>query len=278
MNPPVSTPLFPPLPDASPLRNWIAGGTALAGASLAASGVIGGTVQIDLLNNSYTNGTGGNQLDLDLTGDGVDDLAGLTGEAVPITLGSLNLNYNGTRVRVFSGSVPFGLAQFKAGVFGGVPFKQFLAGKAFSGTSFGGPVAKVASVNSGTVNQFPALQEYFALIPVTFTDSRINRGAATNGYVETRSYNVTTTEHAVELIRLVFDDTSTVRPTGVVKEGTNNAWVDPTPARLARIAALNSQVAALERKLKVYKKQGNKKKIAATNRSIRALKAQIAGV
>ena len=235
-------------------------------------------MQIDLLNNSYTNGTGGNQLDLDLTGDGVDDLAGLTGEAAPISFNDFNLNYTGTRVRVFTGSADFGLAQFKAGVFGGVPFKQFVAAKALGASSFGGPAFKSANLNSGTVNQLPALQEYFALIPVTFTDSRINRGAATNGYVETRSYNVSTTEHAVELIRLVFDDTSTALPTGVVKEGTNNAWVDPTPARLAKIAALNSQVTALGRKLRVYKKQGNKKKIAATNRSIRALKAQIAGV
>jgi hypothetical protein len=278
MNPPAPSPSASPLPGASTQRNWLAGGTAVAGASIAASGALAGTVQIDLVNNSYTNGTGGNQLDLDLTGDGVDDLPGLTGEAVPISQSVTNLRYTGNRVRVFSGSVNFGIVQFKAGVFGGVPFKQFLAGRALGGTSFGGPVAKFATVNSGTANQFPALQEYFALIPVTFTDSRINRGAATNGYVETRSYNVSSTEHAVELIRLVFDDASTVLPTGVAKEGTNPAWVDPTPARLARISALNTQIAALERKLKVFKRQRNKAKIAATTRSIRALKAQLAAV
>lgn len=278
MNPSFSSPESSSLAGVDTLRHWLAGGTALAGASIATSGALAGTVQIDLLNNSYTNGTGGNQLDLDLTGDGVDDFAGLTGETVPITLAGSNLNYNGTRVRVFSGSVNFGLAQFKAGVFGGAPFKQFLAGKALGATSFGGPAAEFASINSATVNQFPALQEYFALIPVTFTDLRINRGAPTNGYVETRSYNVSSTEHAVELIRLVFDDTSTVLPTGVVKEGTNNAWVDPTPARLARIASLKSQIATLEKKLKTYKRQGNKAKIAATNRSLRTLKAQLAAV
>lgn len=52
--------------------------------------------------------------------------------------------------------------------------------------------------------------------------------------------------------------------------------VDPTPARLAKIATLESKIAALKRKLKVYKKQHNKSKIAATNRSIRALNAQLA--
>lgn len=278
MYPPASSPSASPLPGASALRNWLAGGTAVAGASIAASGALAGTVQIDLLNNSYTNGTGGNQLDLDLTGDGVDDLPGLTGEAVPIASAGFILNYTGNRVRVFSGSVGFGLGQFKAGVFGGAPFKQFVVAKALGATSFGGPAFKSANLNSGTVNQFPALQEYFALIPVTFTDSRINRGAPTNGYVETRSYNVSSTEHAVELIRLVFDDASTVLPTGVAKEGTNPAWVDPTPARLARISALNTQIAALERKLKVFKRQRNKAKIAATTRAIRALKAQLAAV
>lgn len=164
-------------------RRWLAGGSLLAGTSLAASSAFAGVVQIDLLDNFFTNGTGGNQLDQDLTGDGVDDLAGLTGAAVPISSNAINLNYTGTRVRVFSGSVDFGLAQFKAGVFGGVPFKQFIAAKALGGSSFGGPAFKSSNLNSGMVNQFPPLQEYFALIPVTFTDSRINRGAATNGYV-----------------------------------------------------------------------------------------------
>jgi hypothetical protein len=278
MNPNTTTSSTSLLPDASPLRHWLAGGAAVAGASIAASGALAGTVQIDLLDNFYTNGAGGNQLDPDLTGDGVDDFVGLSGETEPISSNDINLNYTGTRVVVWSGSIGFGLAQFKAGVFGGVPFKQFLAARALGFTSFGGPGFKSENLNSGTANQFPALQEYFALIPVKFTDSRINRGALTNGYVETRSFNVSSTEHAVELIRLVFDDASTVLPTGVVKEGTNNAWVDPTPARLARMATLKSQIAALEKKLKTYKKQGNKKKIAAANRSIRTLKAQLAAV
>ena len=38
------------------------------------------------------------------------------------------------------------------------------------------------------------------------------------------------------------------------------------------------QIAALERKLKVFKRQRNKAKIAATTRAIRALKAQLAAV
>jgi hypothetical protein len=261
--------------DAATQRRWLAGSAIAAGSTLAASSGLAGTVQIDLLDNFFTNGSGGNQLDLDVTGDGVDDLAGLTGEAVPIATSVTNLRYTGNRVRVFLGSQGFGFAQFKEGVFGGVPFKQFFAGKAFGGTSFGQPGFKTDNLNSGTANAFPALQEYTGLIPVTFTDSRINRGAATNGYVEVRSFNVSSTEHTIELVRLVFDDTSTALPTGVTRGGTNNAWVDPTPARLAAIAAINRQIAGLNKALKAFKKARKQRQIAATTAKIRRLKAQL---
>lgn len=79
----------------------------------------------------------------------------------------------------------------------------------------------------------------------------------------------------MELIRLVFDDTSTVLPTGVVKEGTNNAWVDPTPARLAKIAALNKEIAGLKKKLKAFKKAKSKAKVASTTKQIKKLEAEL---
>lgn len=258
-------------------RRWLAGGPLLAGTSLAASSAFAGVVQIDLLDNFFTNGSGGNQLDQDLTGDGIDDLTGLTGEVIPLNVPNTSFggNYTGVRVRVTLGSNTFGFGQFRQGITGGAPFKQFVVGNAFFGTSFGQPRFRFNSSNSGTPNEFPALQEHIGLIPVTFTDSRINRGAVTNGYVEVRSANDSSTEHTVELVRLVFDDTSTALPAGVAPGGTNNDWVDPTPARLARIAALKKEIAALKKKLKAFKKAGSKSKVASTTKKIKKLESAL---
>lgn len=216
-------PNSPLLSSLSTQRRWLEGGSLLVGTSLAASSSFAGVVQIDLLDNFFTNGLGGNQLDQDLTGDGIDDLTGLTGEAIPLNVPNTSFggNYTGVRVRVTLGSNTFGFGQFRQGISGGAAFKQFVAGNAFLGTSFGQPRFQFDGSNSGTPNQFPTLQEHTGLIPVTFTDSRINRGAVTNAYVEVRSFNVSSTEHTIELVRLVFDDTSTVRPTGVTRGGTN---------------------------------------------------------
>lgn len=261
-------------------RHWLAGSAIAAGSTLAASSGLAGTVQIDLLDNFFTNGSGGNQLDLDVTGDGVDDLPGLAGQTFPLNVPNTSLggNYNGVRVQVASGSDVFGLAQFKGGAdgaAGGAPFKQFVAGNAFAGSSFGQPRVAFAFTSGGTVNQFPDLKEHRGLIPVTFTDSRINRGAVTNALVEVRSANISSTEHIIEFVRLVFDDASTVQPTGVTRAGTNNAWVDPTPARLAKIAAINKQIAGLKKSLKAFKKAKNKRKVAATTAKIKRLQAQL---
>jgi hypothetical protein len=258
-------------------RRWLAGGSLLAGTSLAASSAFAGVVQIDLLDNFFTNGSGGNQLDQDLTGDGIDDLANLAGAVVPNNVPNTTFggNYNSLKVQVASGSNVLGLALFKQGITGGVPFKQFIAGNAFLGSSFGQPRFKFANINSATVNEFPALQEHTGLIPITFTDSRINRGAVTNALVEVRSFNVSSTEHTVELVRLVFDDASTVQPTGVTRGGTNNDWIDPTPARLAKIAALQKEIAGLKKKLKAFKKAGSKSKVASTTKKIKKLEAEL---
>jgi hypothetical protein len=266
--------------DATTQRRWLAGSAIAAGSTLAASSGLAGTVQIDLLDNFFTNGTGGNQLDLDVTGDGVDDLPGLAGQTFPLNVLNTTFggNYNGVRVQVASGSNVFGLAQFRGGANGaaaGAPFKQFFVGNAFAGSSFGQARFAFAGSTNGSVNAFPALQEHTGLIPVTFTDSRINRGAATNGYVEVRSFNVSSTEHTVALVRLVFDDASTIVPANATPGGTNNAWVDPTPARLAKIAAINRQIAGLNKALRAFKKARNTRQIAATTAKIRRLRAQL---
>ena len=53
------------------------------------------------------------------------------------------------------------------------------------------------------------------LNPVTFTDSRINGGLPTDGYLEVNSIAAGSTANSVTLTRFVFDDASTTRPTGV---------------------------------------------------------------
>src|SRR5690606_1758897 len=62
------------------------------------------------------------------------------------------------------------------------------------------------------------------LVPVTFTDARINGGQPTHGLLEVRAFSTSQTEHTVRLVRLVFDDASTAAPAGIVAGGSNREF------------------------------------------------------
>ena len=55
-------------------------------------------------------------------------------------------------------------------------------------------------------------QDRSVLIPLKFTDAKINNGAQTNGLLEVRAFSTSKTLHTVQLVRLVFDDASTAQP------------------------------------------------------------------
>ena len=94
---------------------------------------------------------------------------------------------------------------------------------------FGG-VGESVSVGAG-------VQSTSYLNPITFTDSRINGGAATEGWLQVNAFNTSATDHTVELSRLIFDDASATRPTFASIPGTQTEFsAVPEPSSLGLLA------------------------------------------
>jgi len=164
----------------------------LAGANHAA------TVQITLTGNMISF-NGGNQLVTDITGDGTDDVT-FSNDLLGSNVAAININgYRAnasfqvvtSRIYTASGSVVNSFSQFTAGA-------QFANGGVGTPTAMGTSARNIKYLN-----------------PVTFTDSRINGGLPTDGYLEVNSIAAGSTANSVTLTRFVFDDASTTRPTGV---------------------------------------------------------------
>ena len=184
--------------------------------SLAAAALTGGlvgtghaaTVQITLTGNTLSS-IGGNTLFGDLTGDGIADVV----FANPLNTrtaggnGRAQVNISGARVRAAVGSSYYLDAQFAIGGVG------------------------TAELNPGVPRSINYLN------PITFTDSRINGGATTNGYLQVNAFNTSRSNHTVALTRLVFDDASTIAPTGLSTGTTYTEWaVIPEVSSLGLLA------------------------------------------
>ncbi len=158
--------------------NWLPGAMALAATTASSHAA---TVQITLT--GYTKSTtGGDHINADLTGDGVDDFA--------LTLGALN-----TQSAVFrgypaqAGAVIYGFALYSPPVFG------VLVG--------GG-----ADLDMGVGLRSPKEK----LLSFRFSDAGINGGDVTEGWLQVRAFSSSATDHTVELTRLIFDNASTTAP------------------------------------------------------------------
>lgn len=225
----------------------VAGSTTAIGAAGAAHA---GTVQIELTNNQISHSLG-NTVFSDLTGDGVDDLKSVTANASSNTTTYVAfLKAKSQNDGVFSASARFSSPnKYSAYIFG------------FPGTSTTAPT---------NVRE---------LVPIAFTDSRINGGAQTNGLLDIRCENLDRADHQVILIRLIFDDANTAEPTDVDVRDPEAHWVDPTPAlqaaRAAEIAGLNRKLKALKKKLRKAKRSGNRNRLAKARRQIRTVRKQL---
>lgn len=169
----------------------------------------GAVVQITLTGNSLSN-TGGNQLVADLTGDALADVTftGIGGTA----LGAAGFSINGSIV--YASFSSYSSSLFRADA-------QFVGG----------------GVGVAFANAFGA-QNIKYLNPIMFTDSRINNGVATRGYLEVNAINNSTSHHTVALTRLVFDDASTSLGTSGLSTGTTyTEWgAVPEPSGIALLA------------------------------------------
>jgi PEP-CTERM motif len=173
--------------------------TALAATAHAA------TVQITLTGNKISSTSAGrNTLNADITGDLVNDLI-ITTPFFGASVGGANIN--GGIVYASNSFLFYAVAQFAGGGVG------------------------IAGANG------VSLQNINYLNPITFTDSRINSGAVTNAWLQVNAFNTSTTSHTVALTRVIFDDTSTTRPTFSAIPGTLTEFVAvPEPSGLALLA------------------------------------------
>jgi len=186
----------------------------LAGASHAA------TVQITLTGNMISF-NGGNQLVADITGDGTDDVIfnnDLLGSFVAA------ININGQRAHASYPLVTTYINTYSGSIRN--TFNKFNADAQFANGGVGTP----ASIGLSDRNI-----KY--LNPVIFTDSRINGGLPTDGYLEVNSFAAGQGANSVTLTRFVFDDASTTRPTGVLTTTQyTEAVLIPEPSSLTLLA------------------------------------------
>ncbi len=172
-------------------------------------------VQINV-NHFYGTTTVPNVLNNDLTGDGIDDLDSwqLSTFANVVQTGPVTYR-SSSGLRLVGGDSATQQAfasfrrKFSLGLTGGSS-SDFWVGVR-NKEDVGGD--QIKSANAATLH---------GLMQVRFTDSRINGGAETKGYLHVRAMNFTPTQHHIDFLRLIYDDASTEYPTDA-------EWTDVFP-------------------------------------------------
>ena len=170
------------------LPRFIVGALATAGASVAN----GATVQITFANNVLSNTTGFTNFSFDLTGDGVNDIGSF----------AAGLTSGWTGNVLVAGQAKLSSPPYAKG--------QFVPGSLYAVVG-----AAIAAGSTGTTTIAVARN----LIPISFTDARINGGFATSGWLDMTASAVIGNA-SIQVNRLIFDDASPVAPLGV-------AYTDP---------------------------------------------------
>lgn len=170
------------------------------------------TVQITLSGNKISStSVGGNTLNADITGDLTNDL---TFTNVIVGAQAARVSVNGDLIHASYNN-----------------FSSYAVDAQFALLGVG-----IASASSG----FPNVQNISYLNPITFTDARINGGAATQAWVEVNAFNLFTDprgeSHTVALTRVIFDDASVLRPGFGSIPGTQTEWTVPEPSSLTLLA------------------------------------------
>jgi hypothetical protein len=186
---------------------WLPGAMALAATT---GGAQAASVQITLNGNKIST-TGGNQLVADLTGDNLVDLLPLVG---------------GILLDSFVGFVVFAYVN-----------EEYVSARCRSGGFYvDAAFAPVGGIGDAPKVSLNVLSTVY-LNPLTFSDARINGGATTSGWLEVNAFNTSTTDHTVQLTRLIFDDASTTRPVFAEIPGTQTEWAAvPEPSSLGLLA------------------------------------------
>ena len=205
---------------------WMAGSSAALGAGAA----IAAPVQITQIGNELT--LSNNNINPDLTKDTISDLPNLNffqrSGVDSFTRYSILYYVFAARVAINSGTGSAATNAF-AGARVGIASYYFKQTYTSGESRNNGPNFWYAYVGSSEAVNGSTSQDLSALLQLTFTDSRINNGEATFGFLEVRAFNTAVDSHVVQFVRLVFDDASTAAPGGIVAGGMNPEWVAPEP-------------------------------------------------
>jgi|GEM_PF-2163751 len=169
-------------------------------------------VQITLTGNQIST-TGGNTLNADVTGDGINDLVLVS----PHTAVSHVAHNYGAFVTISGNRLSA---------------QAFIEGSSIKGN------AQFAAGGVGTpnANDFSGFNIKY-LNPVSFTDTRINGGALTQGYLEVNSIDIPDQKATVALTRLIFDPLHTTMTTAGLSTGTSyTEFAVPEPSSLGLLA------------------------------------------
>ena len=141
-------------------------------------------------------------------------------------------------------------------------------------TSYSASAGSNASNGENTFNIGTSPQSVNGLTAVTFTDARINGGAPTEAFVDTRAFNSGTTTHTVQLVRTIFNDANVNVPPGIQAHVTYKEF-DPTV--YARRLQLGNKIKKLKKKAKKLKNK-NKQKAKKLNKKAKKLSKKLAAI
>lgn len=256
----------------------MAGAGVVAGASAAATSQAG-VVQITLSGNQITSG-GANTLNTDFTNDGQPDMSKFFDYTQSVrssgftTSGKFYYHTALYTVSVVNSKFDFlGAAHYARGFVSNSAKTNRISSTPMRFQAQAGGLNSSGSITNLGIGTTP--QSVRGLTPVTFTDARINGGTTTNGFLDTQAFNTSITSHTVQLVRLVFNDSSTSLPSGVTPGGTNPEF-DPTVT--AQRAKLSSDIKKLSKKAKKLKKKGKKKKAKKLSKKIKKLESSLAAL
>jgi hypothetical protein len=202
---------------------WLPGAMALAATAASSQAA---TVQITLTGNKIS--TGGNQINADLTGDGIGDVI------------VQNVFYRSNRASVKFVNLGFAIAG-RYGTTNNPNFFLLARLGAHLGINGIGGSSIYSPVPSGTTG----------LNSITFSDNRINGGSVTEAWLEVHAYHSSFTSHTVQLTRLIFDDASVTRPGFTAIPDVQTAWSPsaiPEPSSFALLGLGAAGVLARRRR------------------------------
>ena len=182
-------------------KTLVTAGTVTAGLAATAAAA---TVQITLNGNMIS--TSANQINPDLTGDGDSD----------VTIGGSHFAWWGVGAEI-NGNMVSASYSSSSSVYWADP----VAGPGF------GETRKAALRNAVSATFYNA---------ITFTDLRINNGAATQGYLEVFAANLSWNSHTVQLRRLIFDDSNPNATMSAAAASYTEFSAVPEPGSLALLA------------------------------------------